>query len=192
MMTKQEFKAAMQLAANLKGQYDDLICVLSNKIGFNGFEGAVLNNLDDVAKMMSEGLDCSTQLEANASSLPDGNEIVPPSIAASITYGTPIVAVKYPAGEGAFIAETGTSGYGTRSISMQYDLDKDTPAQVGKWGFDICFAEVKKGDLAEVHGYDTDNNDIDVFVYKDAYVDDYTDNFQLKYSDMESVLDEEE
>lgn len=56
---------------------------------------------------------------------------------------------------------------------------------------DLCMAEVKKGDLAEVKGLPRDNKDIDLYLWTNPYSEDYTEVRTVSYKDMVKALSED-
>lgn len=202
-MTKQEMYAGIEMLANLYDQFEEVSMELAKRLVVMDRDktsddtGRLAERIKDIAKMAATESGISEKVVERIGKLSNeltdsDREVIPPSIAVSVDYGFPIVAVKYPAGDGAFVAETGQSDYGTRNIFVGYDLDTDCKAMVGDNYIDILYAEVKKGELAEVSGLDSDNNDVDVMIYENPYQEDYTRKFQLEHLDMENVLSEEE
>ena len=53
---------------------------------------------------------------------------------------------------------------------------------------DLCMVEIKKGDLAEIHGLSADNKDIDMYVWADPVSDDFTQKLTIKRTDIDGQM----
>ena len=92
--------------------------------------------------------------------------------------------VQYPSGEKltAFLAESDSGTYQAGSI---YYTEKGTI-------LDLSFSEIKKDSLTEGEGLSLDNKDIDIYVWGDAFNEDYTEKVRLSYKDIMRALEEDD
>lgn len=97
--------------------------------------------------------------------------------------------LNFPVPGGRFELATALSDYGTRQASICYrPLNPEDHGYDGL--FDICTAEVRRGELADIRGMSEDNKNVSVYVWADPETNDYTHEFTLKHSQMLDICND--
>ncbi len=114
-----------------------------------------------------------------------GNEELPyPYLYANKDYPV-FMEMKCPINTGGdkLVSYISESDKGTLQAGVMYET-------VNENKYDLCMAERKTGDLAEVKGYDRDNEDVDIYMWDDITQEDYTYSSRIKKEDIDTVDEE--
>ena len=109
--------------------------------------------------------------------IPDGEEVNLPSL--KVQYMGQIIEATCPVGDGKLAATLSAIGTCDNSVQSWASYYAPNGASI-----DLALAEVKKGELAECSGLSEDNQDIDLYIWRNPFTDDYTDKIQISHSDI--------
>lgn len=160
---------------------------------------AVMKNLDDICNTIAKEILTTAQMNYDTD-LPvdklitniransyykntpseDEDEIIVPELKFDIATMSMTVNVKVNDNDYLTVSNS-TADFNTQQMSIGY-VHGDSNTMI-----DIALAEIKKGELAEVHNLASDNKDIDLYVYDDPYNEDFTIHKQIEYSEIESA-----
>jgi hypothetical protein len=172
-MTKQEIEARVKLVENLYREAEKVLEPIRTLI-----PGAILdNNLHSLKKYINI-MSTSPSLEL------DEDDVAPisyPEI--TINPELPhIITISSDIGNGdKLFSATAISDYGTLQANTGYATNEGDIV-------DLTLSEVKRGELAKIHGYTEDNDIIDTYVYEDVFTEDYTKSFSIKPNDIKAAL----
>lgn len=188
-MTQKEVMGKLALAVNLAAETKKMLGVIRQELdnqGVTSFDALfdisdriMSGELSDVDDIMEE-LEDSGALD----DMEEGKEILVPTISVDAN-NLASVEISLPMDDGGrMTAYTSTSDDNTiQTGCIYYDADN--------FPMDLCMAEVKKGDLAEVKGLPRDNKDIDLYLWTNPYSEDYTEVRTVSYKDMVKALSED-
>ena len=109
--------------------------------------------------------------------IPDGEEVNLPSL--KVQYMGQIIEATCPVGDGKLAATLSAIGTCDNSVQSWASYYAPNGASV-----DLALAEVKKGELTECSGLSEDNQDIDLYIWRNPFTDDYTDKIQISHKDI--------
>lgn len=174
-MTKNQFKAYLKLLTNLRQQeakvrkmilkevpepYKDLV---ANTVFL---EPQLLQSME--RKLISGGAITASEEDA---------EVQPIEISVD---SYEMAQITKPVRGGSLIAYTSVADAGTDQAGVMYKTEDECL-------IDLCMAEVKGGELAEVSGLAPENKDPDLYVYGDVYQEDYTEKIHIPWTDINSA-----
>ena len=185
--TKNSIKAKFLLMINLSDQLkkigdelynslteyeeDDLADLLTN------IQNKEITDIDSIMKFLEDN-----KYFKDAHITEDGDQVE----AAHIEIRSPSnISVKIKSGNEALITYLDELDTGTYQVGNAYEAEDGTVV-------DLCFAEIKKGELAETAHLSSDNKDIDLYTYGNVYSEEYTNKETIKYEDLRKALDLDE
>lgn len=181
-MTQKEVMGKLALAINMAEQTKRLLEAVGQELAASGIprinyffecfiaEDIMSGEYTDIDTVMEKMKDFMVHME-------EGEEILTPTISVN-TSNIASVEVSLPLDDGGrMTAYTSISDDNTVQTGCIYYDTEGFP-------MDLCMAEVKKGDLAEIKGLPRDNRDIDIYLWANPYSDDYTEVHTVLYEDV--------
>lgn len=188
-MTKKELEGRLALAVNLAAETKKVLETVRQKLDDQGVTSSdTLFDLSDriMSGELSDIDDIMEELEDSGSldDMEEGEEILIPAISLDAN-NLASVEISLPIDDGGrMTAYTSTpDGHTIQNGCIYYDAD-NTP-------MDLCMAEVKKGDWAEVNDRFRDNRDIDLYLWSNPYSESYTEVRTVSYKDVIKALSED-
>lgn len=188
-MTKKELEGRLALAVNLAAETKKVLETVRQELDDQGVTSSdAIFDLSDriMSGELSDVDDIFEELEDSGAldDMEEGEKILIPTISLDANNLTS-VEVSLPMDDGGrMTAYISTSDDNTiQTGCIYYDADN--------FPMDLCMAEVKKGDLAEVKGLPRDNKDIDLYLWTNPYSEDYTEVRTVSYKDMVKALSED-
>ena len=169
-MTKNYIKAALIMIKSLQ---DAMNQIESDVTAKNPKIGPVINR----AKI--SGIDKALSL-LDGFNIEDGEPVAECKI--KISQCLPYIDLEISLDDDAkLVAYTGTSDDNTRQAGIMYYTPDKSP-------LDLALAEVKKGELAKIHGYDPDNKDIDLMIWTNPASEDYTEKVRIEHDQIDQYM----
>ena len=131
------------------------------------------SDMTDVLDNIMDRLDKANALY----NIPDGEKVNLPSL--KVQYMGQIIEATCPVGDGKLVATLSAIGTCDNSVQSWASYYAPNGASI-----DLALAEVKKGELAECSGLPEDNQDIDLYIWRNPFMDDYTDKIQISHKDI--------
>lgn len=179
--TKNDVKAKVALMVSLatatKKMYNDILDSFKKNMDDGLFD--LLNMVQD--NEITSVDEIMVELESYTSEMEDGEPMDLPYIKVD-HIGSIEAGVTYPDGSrlAGYLCE---SDFGSWQAGGILYTKEGSPV-------DLCMAEIKKGDLAEVVGLNPDNKDVDLYVWADAYKEDYTNTYKVLNDNILEALGE--
>ena len=171
-MTKNEVKEAMITIKSLRDAIDTIEKSITDEKPELGavLTKARMSSIEKAEKLLDDF------------NLEEGEPVIACEL--KIKPSLPYMELEMPLAEnGKLVAYTGISDDDTRQVGIMHYTNDGSP-------IDLALAEVKKGSLAEVHGYDANNEDIDLMIWADPYTEDYTERIRIKQEDIRHALND--
>ena len=180
-LIKAQIKLMKELGRNIDVLREDIMSELKindfnrKEIESMGFflRSEPLPNVTDIVDNMMDRLDKAGALH----NIPDGEEVNLPSL--KVQYMGQITELTCPVGDGKLAATLSAIGTCDNSVQSWASYYAPNGAPI-----DLALAEVKKGELAECSGLPEDNQDIDLYIWRNPFTDDYTDKIQISHKDI--------
>ena len=106
------------------------------------------------------------------SNIPEGEDISFPAV--KFTGKGSFIEIERPVDGGTLVAYNYASDYNTHGVGLIYKTSTGDDT-------DLALAEVKRGELAEIHGYPTDNKNVDLMIWGNPDSEDYTQELRYDY-----------
>lgn len=181
-MTKHTLNVYLECIANLQQQKEQLVNEVLESFRKDGLfpsnenvekiSSGQYKNFDELSK------DFTRIFGQSLSVLPDGEERTPTQISINPKMPEDIEVSITDHDGGTLTAYTSTCDYGTSQAGIVH-YDKE------RFSTDIAMAEIVRGDLAKVKGRPEDNLDIDVMVYGNPEIEDYTKKYLISKEDID-------
>ena len=180
-LIKAQIKLMKELSRNIDILREEILSELNindlnrkeiESIGFfitSKFRPDMTNVLDNIMDRLDK---------ANALyNIPDGEEVSLPSL--KVQYMGQIIEATCPVGDGKLAATLSAIGTCDNSVQSWASYYAPNGASI-----DLALAEMKKGELAECSGFPEGNQDIDLYIWRNPFTDDYTDKIQISHKDI--------
>lgn len=182
--TRNSMKAKIQLMMSFAEATAKIKELIVNSFA-ESIDDGIFNLLDAIQVCEESNIDnIMSKIEdyLEEAKLMEGQPVAVPYVSCGDYIYSMEAGVQYPNGErlAAYVSESDSETFQAGSIFYATD---NSP-------IDLTMAEIKKDELAEANNLPVDNKDIDLYLWTDAYTEEYTHNFRIKHTDILQALED--
>lgn len=182
MITKEILRTQVSLLRDLATAATELRTKLAKELGGEDAMHDILSEVQEGSRTDVDDIIRTLIASTDAlDNMPEGTPEDTPYLKYTNTCNMEL-GMRYTSGEklASYLSE---SDFGTYQAGALYYTADESPV-------DLTMAEIKKGELAEIHGYSKDNKDVDIMVWGNVTDEDYSSKYVIRHADILDVLHE--